>query len=55
MKPPKVIKQYSDMVVLLNQFIKDMDGEHPDSLSDDLKKTYHKSKKLLEEMGELWT
>lgn len=62
MQPPKIIKQYSDSIIILNEFVKRMEKAYGDTIDltnagDEMfhvKQTYRKAKKLLKEIGELY-
>lgn len=62
MQPPKIFKQYSDSIILLNLFVEQMEKVYGDSIDltnagDEMfhvKQTYRKAKKLLKEIGELY-
>jgi len=64
MQPPKIFKQYSDSIIILNEFVKEMEKVYETEFKLNLisnpkedemfhvKQTYRKAKKLLKEIGE---
>ena len=59
MQPPKIIKHYSDSVILLNEFVREMEKVYGNftidtNVGDEMfhvKRTYRKAKKLLKDAG----
>jgi hypothetical protein len=62
MQPPKIFKQYSDSIIILNEFVKGMDKVYGDTIlltnageeMFHVKQTYRKAKKLLKDIGEVY-